>query len=169
MHSLRTIIKINKPVTDPTRNNIAAQENIKTKRVVSPFASIPSEPVDEIGKYPYLIIRLMPAVYQRHQITVYRGEPLVTIGHGRNFVQHPEPITDEGVITPGCRTLILNAVLEVVKRGPFRMAVVWGEKEASYVERDGSIEESTVRPSGGIPLPNKIAYDQREIIDLSKK
>ena len=83
MYSLRTIIKINKPVTDPTRNNIAAQENIKTKRVVSPFASIPSEPVDEIGEYPYLVARLMATVYQRHQITVYRGNlwsQLVMVG-----------------------------------------------------------------------------------------
>ncbi len=136
--------------------------------VSSPSTSIPSEPIDEVGKYPYLIIRLMPAVYQRHQITVYRGEPSVEISHDKNFVRHPEPITDDGAITPDCRTLILNAVLEVVKRGPFRMAVVWGEKEVSFVERDGSINESTEPPSGGVPLPNKIAYDQREIIDLSK-
>ena len=136
--------------------------------VSSPSTTIPSEPIDEIGKYPYLIIRLMPAVYQRHQITVYRGEPLVKISHDKNFVRHPEPITDDGAITPDCRTFILNAILEVVKRGPFRMAVVWGQKEVSYVERDGSINESTEPPSGGVPLPNKIAFDQREIIDLSK-
>jgi len=169
MHSLRTIIKINKPVADPTRNNIAVQENIKTKHVVSPFTSIPSEPIDEIGKYPYLVIRLMPAVYQRHQITVYRGEALAKISHDKNFVQHPEPITDEGVITPGCRKLILDAVFEAVTRTKFRMAVVWGEEEASYVEPDGSINESTEPPSGGVPLPNKIAFDQREIIDISKQ
>lgn len=137
--------------------------------VSSPFTTIPSEPINEVGKYPYLVVRLMATVYQRYQITINRGEPLVKISHDKNFVRHPEPITDDGAITPDCRTFILNAVLEVVKRGPFRMAVVWGEKEVSYVERDGSIEESTVRPSGGIPLPNKIAYDQREIIDLSKE
>ena len=136
--------------------------------VVSPSISLPSEPVNEDGKYPYLIIRLMPAVYQRHQINVFRGEPLVEIGHSKNLVQHPEPITDDGVITPGCRTLILDAVLEAVTRTKFRMAVVWGEKEASYVEPDGSINESTEPPSGGVPLPNKIAFDQRKLVDLPK-
>lgn len=136
--------------------------------VVSPFTSLPSEPVNEVGKYPYLIIRLMATVYQRHQIAVYRGEPAVKMGHGNNFVQHPEPITADGVITPGCRTLILNAVLEAVTRTKFRMAVIWGEEEASYVEPDGSINESTEPPSGGVPLPKKIAYDKREIIELPK-
>ncbi len=137
--------------------------------VSSPFTTIPSEPIDEVGKYPYLVIRLMATVYQRHQITVYRGEASVEIGHDKNFVRHPEPITDDGAITPDCRTLILNAVLEAVKRTKFRMAVIWGEEEVSYVEPDGSIDESTEPPSGGVPLPNKIAFDQREIIDLSKK
>jgi hypothetical protein len=148
---------------------VAKQESIMSKQLISPFTSLPSEPIDETGKYPYLIIRLMATVYQRHQITVYRGEPFVEISHSKNLVQHPEPITEDGVITSGCRTLILNAVLEAVKSTGFRMAVIWGEKEVSYVEKDGSIEASTVRPSGGVPLPNKIAYDQREIIDLSKE
>jgi len=137
--------------------------------VSSPFTSIPSEPIDEVGKYPYLVIRLMATVYQRHQITVYRGEALAKISHDKNFVRHPEPITDDGAITHDCRTLILDAVFEAVTRTKFRMAVVWGEKEVSFVEPDGSINESTEPPSGGVPLPNKIAFDQREIIDLSKQ
>lgn len=77
----------------------------------------------------------------------------------KNFVQHPEPITGDGVITPNCRTFILNAVFEAVTRTKFRMAVVWGEEEVSYVEPDGSINESSEPPSGGLQFPNNIAFD----------
>ena len=110
----------------------------------------------------------MPSVYQRERIADHRGEPLVTMGFCTNFVQHQEPITDDEAITPGCRTLILNAVREAVARTKFRMSVIWGEEEASYVELDGSINQSTKLPLGGVQLPNKIAFDQRVIVDLPK-
>ena len=127
----------------------------------SPFTLLPTEPIDEIGKYPYLVVRLKHGWYQRHQISIYYGEPSVTISHDKNFVQYPELIPDGGVIPHGCRTLILNAVFNVIVKTKFRfrMAVVWGEKEVSYVEQDGSIDESTVRPSGGAQAPCKLAYD----------
>lgn len=129
---------------------------------------IPSEPVDESNKYPYLVVRIMPAVYQRERIDVRIGEPSVAISPNRTYVQHPEPITDDGSMSVGCRTLLLNAIKEAVNRTKFRMSVIWGEGDVSYVEHDGSIKASTVIPSGGIQLPNKLAFDQRVVTDFQK-
>lgn len=132
-----------------------------SKQLVIPFTSIPSEPIDEGNKYPYLIVRLMSAVYQRENIDVRKGEPLVAISPHKTYVQHPEPIADDGNMSIGCRTLLLNAVKDAVNRTKFRMSVIWGKADASYVELDGSINASTEIPSGGIQLPNKLAFDQR--------
>lgn len=136
-----------------------------SKRAVSPFTSIPSEPISGVGKYPYLVVRIMAAVYQHERIAVREGEPSVAISPQKTYVQYPEPITDDGRLSDDCRTLLLNAVKEAVMRTKFRMSVVWGEGDASYVEPDGSIQQSSSTPSGGVQLPNKIAFDQRVVVD----
>ena len=137
--------------------------------VVSSFSFLPSEPVNESATYPYLVVQIMASVYQRHYIRVYQGEASVEISHYRNFVRYSEPVTDNGTITPAYRTYLLDAVLHAVQSTRFRMAVVWGEIEASYVEPDGSIEEFIEPPTGGVSLPNKVAFDQQIEKDTSKK
>lgn len=137
-----------------------------SKQLVSPFTSIPTEPIADGNKYPYLIVRLMPAVYQRERIDIRKGEPLVAISPGTTYVQHPEPLNGDGSMSVDCRALLLNAVKEAVQRTRFRMSVIWGERAASYVELDGSINASTQIPSGGIQLPNKLAFDQRVVTDF---
>ena len=67
-------------------------------------------------------------------------------------------------IPPAARQVLLDAVAEAVQRTRFRMCVVWAPGESSYVERDGSIDESTTPPSGGVALPAPIAFDRRERI-----
>jgi|GEM_PF-2010544 len=133
-----------------------------SNETVSPFSTIPAEPLDNpAGKYPYLVVRIMSSVYQRESIEIREGEPSVHIGYRSSYVQYPTPVTTDGLISADCRTLLLNGVLEAVRRTGFRMSVVWQPGLCSYVERDGTINESEQTPSGGIALPAGIVFDQR--------
>lgn len=121
------------------------------------------------GRYPYLVVHLMPAVYQREEIAVHRGEARVHIGHRDTFIHHPEPFNSDGSVAGPCRALMIAGTLKAVQRSRFRMCVVWSPTECTFVERDGSTKESVDPPSGGlgpggvggIPLPSDIEFDQR--------
>ena len=120
-------------------------------------------------RYPYLVVHLMPAVYQREEIAVHRGELRVHIGHRDTFVHHPAPFAADGSIAPGCKKVFIDATLEAVRRTRFRMCVVWSATHCTFVERDGSTKESDDPPSGGLgtggvrgmPLPSDIEFDRR--------
>lgn len=129
---------------------------------ISPFSNLPAEPIDSpAGGYPYIVIRLMCAVYQRENLQVRVGAPDFHIGHRSSFVQHPSPYAEDGSIGPACRTFLLDGVLEAVRRLRFRMCVVWKEGVCTYVERDGQFKDSKEVPSGGFPLPKTIEFDKR--------
>lgn len=129
---------------------------------VAPFSTHPFEPLDNPkGDYPYLVIRLMSAVYQREPIEIRQGTSRVHIGHRTTYVQHRSPRTPEGQVSEECRLLLLQGVREAVRRLKHRMCVVWQHNSCSFVESDGTINESGDPPSGGATLPNSIAFDQR--------
>jgi len=133
-------------------------------KTITPFTQIPSEQLsNSTAEYPYLVVRIMNAVYQRERIDIRQGEPAVLIGAGKCYVQHPEPRTVGNEISEGCRALLLAAVSTSVDKTKFRMSVVWGKSSTSYVERDGVINESSVIPSGGVELPNKLGFDAEAI------
>jgi len=118
--------------------------------------------------YPYIVIHLMPAVYQREEISIACGAPSVHIGHRDTFVHHPTPFSEDG-ISQGCRDLLIQGVHEAVRRTRFRMCLVWAPDWCTFIERDGSANESNDPPSGGIgsggvggiPSPIEIEFDQR--------
>jgi len=129
---------------------------------VAPFSNIPAEPLDNPkGKYPYLVIRFMSGVYQRESIEVRVGESAFHLGVNTTYVQHPVPYASDGSISEGCRKLLLEEVLAAVIRTRYRMCVVWQLGVCSYVESDGTINESNDPPSGGVALPAKIEFDKR--------
>lgn len=139
-----------------------------SNETVSPFSTIPAEPLDNPARKSIgLVVRLMSCVYQSERIEIREGEPSVHIGYRSSYVQYPTPITADGLVSEGCRTLLLEGVLAAVIRTGFRMSVVWQRGVCSYVERDGTITESEQPPSGGISLPAGIVFDQR--VPLSKK
>jgi hypothetical protein len=54
----------------------------------------PSKPVT----YPYLVVRIFAAVYQREGIEIRVCPPAVEIVNRRCTVQHPEPFAAEGTV-----------------------------------------------------------------------
>lgn len=131
-------------------------------KTVSPFTQIASEPLaGPVTQYPFLVVRIYSAVYQRERIEIRQGEPAVKIGAGKSYVQHPEPWLLNNEISENCRALLLAGVTSAVNTTGFRMCIKWAEARCSYVERDGVINESSESPSGGIDMPSKLAFDQR--------
>ena len=122
--------------------------------------------------FPYVVVRLMGAVYQKEEISVDKGPEMARIGFRDSFVHHPTPFAEDGALSQGCKTLLKIATLEAVRRTGFRMCIVWGKDDCSFVERDGSIKESVEPPSGGFgsggvggtPLPGEIAFDSQTAI-----
>lgn len=131
-------------------------------------AMFPSTPQPGQQSYPYIVVHLMPTVYQREEIAIAHGAPSVHIGHRDTFVHHPAPFSDDG-ISQGCRELLIQGVHEAVLRTHFRMCLVWAPDWCTFIERDGSVNESNDPPSGGIgsggvggiPLPIEIEFDRR--------
>lgn len=125
----------------------------------------PCGPVEE-NSYPYLVVRLMATVYQRERLDVRVGEPAARVGYRSSFVSHPEPFEEGKRIGAACRQLLKESVLDAVRRTRFRMCIVWGADECTFVEPDGSFVESDDPPSGGfgsggvggIPLPMEIDF-----------
>ena len=98
--------------------------------------------------YPYLVVRVFVAFYQREHIDFRVGSPAVHVAYRRSFVQHPAPFDANGIVSPACRALLIAGVQGAVRQLPFRMCIVWGANSCTYVEKD-SIDESAHPPSGG--------------------
>jgi hypothetical protein len=136
---------------------------------VAPFTNQPPEPLaNPKGKYPHVVVCLMCAVYKRESIAIRQGVPSVLIDNRRSYVQHPAPYADDGHLSDGCRKLLLDGVLEAVVRTTHRMCVVWAPGLCSYVERDVQINDSNEAPSGGVGLPNQIAFDVSVPLNLKR-
>ena len=98
----------------------------------------------------YLVVRLMPAVYQRESITIQIGPPRVHVGFRDTFAHHPAPFTHIGQIGRGLKELLIAATAEAVERTGFRMCLVWSTVSCTFVERDGVVNESDDPPDGGL-------------------
>lgn len=108
--------------------------------------------VDLGRSYPFLVVRLMSAVYQREHVTICQGPPIAHVGYHDTFVHHPFPYAADGSISRDCMRLMAEATLEAVQRTKFRMCLVWSKTHCTYVERDGTIRESHEPPSGGLGM-----------------
>ena len=100
------------------------------------------------SSYPYLVVHLMSAIYQREGIAVRSGEPAAHIGHQDCFVHHPVPFSKDGSISQGCKEVLVAAGLDAVRRAQFRMCIVWAADSCTFLERDGSFLERAEPPSG---------------------
>ena len=124
--------------------------------------------------YPYLIVRIYSAVYQREEIDIRIGPSDVQIGFRSSYVQHPQPLDEDHQPTSACRELLVSGVLEAVQRLNFRMCLVWGPNDCTYCEKGGSAKSSHTVPSGGlgsageVPLPFDITFDRRERYNISE-
>lgn len=115
---------------------------------------------------PYLVVRIMAAVYQRELIKILRGpHPLAQIGTGCCLIVHPYPFDEQGLPTSDCRCFLIAAVQNAVKAMGLRMCLVWSASSCAFVELDGLVRDSSEPPSGGFPVPFKIAFDKRVPLD----
>ena len=106
--------------------------------------------------YPYLIVRVFAAFYQREAVQVRVGSPEVEVARGRCAVQHPMPLAVDGTMGESCRTLLIQGVQAAVRQLRFQICIVWEETRCTYVEAD-SIREHTEPPSGGVP-PSELEF-----------
>ena len=100
--------------------------------------------------YPYLVVRLMPAVYVRYPIDFLQDS-------GSKFsteallLPEPEPFDKDGKLTADCRKKLIEAVRFKARESGLRMCVVFALKEALYVEPLGQCHAGQP-PSGGADL-----------------
>ena len=119
-----------------------------------------SEPLYPSHHEPYLVVWLTPAAYRHELITVLQGgHPLAQIGTGCCLVVHPHALDEQGSLTEECRNFLIGAVQNAVNAMRFRMCLVWSSSSCAFVEIDGSVRHSFEPPSGGIRLPQPIAFD----------
>jgi hypothetical protein len=102
--------------------------------------------VDERSRreHPFLVIRGgVPGVYGRNQVEILQVEPETPPTPGVFTLVYAGQSTDEaGRLTPGCRAALVAAVKRRVERTGFRICIVFGDRDAVYVEPDGSAVHS---------------------------
>ena len=98
------------------------------------------------GKYPYVVLRLIAAVYQ----------PCPVIFTGRDFgsnryitVREVFPFRKEK-LTSEARIALKKKVEAWGQNGRLRWCLVYGPDECVYFEVDGAINRSNETPSGGV-------------------
>jgi hypothetical protein len=123
----------------------------------------PNAAVRTAGKlsYPYLVIRIFAAVYQRERLKIREGPAAVELVYRHCFVQHPAPFAADGTLNPDCRELLIDAVQAAVRRLGFRMWIVWARSSATSIEAERIT--STGEPSNG-SAPFQIEFTPQHYI-----
>jgi hypothetical protein len=147
------------PVRDRTRKKTAVGARVGRTR----GKRIPAVETDRSHKlvkvavgdwpvFPYLVIRLMAAVYVNEKIHVGPWPP-VNRKPGWIVVVHPDPWED-GHFRPEVRQAVIDQVIARCRaQKSFRMCIVFSKDEQVFVEPDGSFKvEHDKVPSMSFPL-----------------
>jgi hypothetical protein len=103
------------------------------------------------GSYPRLVIRVYSAVYSRVLIDLQCREPAeAKIASSSASLCHPGIDPETRTLSPAARQFLAEAVLIAVRRTGLRMCLVFGERDALFIEKDGSMNPSNDPPSGGL-------------------
>ncbi len=100
-------------------------------------------------QFPHLVVRLMPAVYSWYPIEflLQNGSRL----HSKALILlEPEPFDKDGGLTADYRRELIETVRFEAKARGLCMGIVFGLKEAIYVEPDGRLRKKPDLPSCGI-------------------
>ena len=106
---------------------------------------------EEAEQFPYLVVRLMAAVYYRYPIEFV---------HNGNANPDPEALTvfesdpfdADGKLTLESKRKLIEVVSFEARETGLRMCVVFGPMEAVYVEPEGAIREAARPPVGGVDI-----------------
>lgn len=101
-------------------------------------------------EYPYLVIRLQAAVYDKRRI-VFAQTPGASDGHAF-LLQWPQSFDRTRALPSAVRLALIEQVKGASKQSGFRMCIVVSQDESLYVEPDGRVESMSTAPSGGIAL-----------------
>lgn len=96
------------------------------------------------SEYPYIIVRLMPAIYSRRSI-LFEAD---ACSDKDLVIPDNQPYDKSGKLTKEARDEVISATLQAVKRTGFRMCAVFGKNDCVYCEPDGSTEKSGDCPNG---------------------
>lgn len=111
-----------------------------------------SETLQGKKPYPYVVRRVMAAVYQQLEV-VFTTDP--TDPPPRKVIHilmdHPAR-DDEGNLLEKARIALIDVLKEVTRTSGFRMCAVFGERDTVYLEPDGQVNWRTEAPSGGLIL-----------------
>lgn len=97
--------------------------------------------------FPYLVIRLMPAVYLRRQIVFDPRACHFTLDRKEFSVVHRGGTGRD--LTEGSMAALLDEVRAFAARSRFRCAVVFSEECTCYIEASGKEVWSGSKPLGG--------------------
>lgn len=103
--------------------------------------------------FPYFVVRLMAAVYQREIVTVDQGPALAVIKHKGSRLSHPGIADNSRAISDAAKSFFEAALVRQVRRTKHRMCVVWGPDECTFVEPNGDIQRKSAPPLGGFLMP----------------
>jgi hypothetical protein len=101
--------------------------------------------------YPYVIRRVMSAVYQRIEV-VFGAEKFQASRKAIHIVTAHYPYDDDGKPTTEARSALIDSLKEITRSSRFRMCAVFAENDSVYVEPDGQLNLSMEAPSGGVSL-----------------
>jgi hypothetical protein len=102
-------------------------------------------------RYPYVVRRIMAAVYQRIEV-VFRTEKCLPPPEGLQIVVEDPAYDDDGDLIEEARIALIDVLKKVTRTSGFRMCAVFGERDTAYVEPDGQVNWKTEAPSGGVNL-----------------
>lgn len=135
------------------RNRVGIRGCHTGPRVATLMGSIGPETASGHRKgeaFPYLVIRLMAAVYQREAVAVHLGPARAMIKHKGSRLSHPGIAGDVKAISNASKAYFEAALVREVRRTKHRMCVVWGPDECTFVEPNGDILRKSEAPRGGL-------------------
>lgn len=105
-------------------------------------------------KYPYVVIRLMAAVYMNRKVEfVESGAAPLALGDKTFRIEYPgQAFTDDGVIFPAALACLKLEVRKFMQNNRFRCCIVLAADDSIFLEHDGSENRSNEPPSGGVGL-----------------
>ncbi len=108
---------------------------------------------DASNNFPYLIIRIFCAVYQKVPIKMRTGPKKFSVQLKTCFIQTPNPYKTCGSLSDECKQVLFEAIQDAAKQMQFRMCIVWAKDDCLYLEPEGILINSKEIPSGGLEIP----------------
>jgi len=102
--------------------------------------------------YPYVVRRVMAAVYQQLEVVFTTAPADSSIRKAIHILMDQPARDDEGNLVERARLALIDVLKEVTRTSGFRMCAVFGEQDSVYVEPDGRVNGRTEAPSGGVQL-----------------